>query len=71
MIQYQISLCHHCDASLLAEVRLLSVEVDQVLVLRLIQQVEILHSSLDIAVFPEPILSSANVVQRILDSVVA
>ena len=35
------------------------------------EQLEILQTTLDIAVFPEPILSSADVVQRILDFDVA
>ena len=52
------------------EVLLPCVEVDQFLVQRLVEQLEI-PASLDIAVFPEPILSSADVVQRILDFVVA
>ena len=47
------------------------VEVDQHLVQRLIEQLEILLASLEVAVFPEPNLSNADVVQRILDSVVA
>ena len=64
-------LCHYCDVVLLGEVLLLFVEVYQFLVQRLIEQFEILQTSLDIVVFPEPILSSADVVQRILDSVVA
>ena len=46
----------------------LFVEVDQFLVPRLIEQLEILQASLDIAVFPETSLSSADAVQRILDS---
>ena len=63
-------LCHHCDVVHIVEVLLPSVEVDQLLVQRSIEQLEI-QASLDIAVFPEPILSSADVVQRILDFVVA
>ena len=60
-----------CDLVLLVEVLLLSVEVDQFLVQLLIELLEILQASLDVAVFPEPILSSADVVQRMLDFVVA
>ena len=66
----QLLLCHHCGVVLIVEFMLLDVEVDQFLVQRLIEQLEILQT-LDIAVFPAPILSSADVVQRILDSVVA
>ena len=65
---YQMLLCHFGDVVLLVEVLLLFVEVDQFLVQRLIEQLEILQTSLDIAVFPKPILSSADAVQRILDS---
>ena len=53
------------------EVLLLIVEVNQFLVQRLIGQLEILRASLDFAVFPEPILSNANVVPRILHTVLA
>ena len=55
---------------LLVEVPLFLVEVDQFLVQRLIEQLEILQTSLDIAVFPEPILSSADVTQHTLEFVV-
>ena len=58
---------HFCDVALLVEVMLLFVEVDQFLVQRLIEQLEILRTSLDIAVFPERNLSSSDVVQHILD----
>ena len=64
-------LCHYCDVVLLVEILLLSVEIDQFLVQRLIQQLEILQTSLDMAMLPEPILSGADVVQRILDVVFA
>ena len=47
------------DVPLLVEILLLIVEFDQFLVQRLIEQLEILRASPDIAVFPEPILSSA------------
>ena len=47
------------------------VEVDQFLVQRLIEQLQILQTSLGIAVFPKPILSSADVVQHLLGFVVA
>ena len=47
------------------------VEVDQFLVQQPIEQFEILQTLLDIAVFPEPILSSADVVQHIIDVVLA
>ena len=47
------------DVALLVEILLLIVEFDQSLVQRLIEQLEILRASPDIAVFPEPILSSA------------
>ena len=70
-IEHQVSLCHYCDVVLLVEVRRLFVEVDPFLVQRVIEPLEILPTSLDIGVFPEPIQSSADVVQRILDFVVA
>ena len=50
---------------------LLSVEVGQFLVQRLIEQLEIRKASLDIAVFLEPTLFCADVVQRAIDFVVA
>ena len=53
------------------EVWHLFVKVDPFLVQRVIERLEILPTSLDVAVFPEPIQSSADVVQRILDFVVA
>ena len=49
----------------------LLVEVDQFLVQWLNQQLEILQTFLNIAVFPERILSSADVAQHILDLFVA
>ena len=49
----------------------LFVEVDQFLVHQPIEQLEILETFLSLAGFPEPILSSADVVQHILDVVVA
>ena len=52
-------------------VLLLFLDVDQFLVQRLTDQFWILQTSLDIVVFPEPILSSADDVQRILGLVVA
>ena len=57
--------------SLLVEVLLLSVEVVQFLVPWLNEQLEMLQTFLVISVSPEPILSSAAVVQRIFDLVVA
>ena len=71
VIDHQFSLCHCCGVVLLVEVLLLFVEVDQFLVQRLIEQLEILRTFVDIAVFPEQVLSSADVVQRIVDFVVA
>ena len=71
MTEPHILLCHYFDIVLLVEVLLLSVVVDKFLAHRLIQQLEILQTSLDNAVFPEPILPSADVVQRIPDFVVA
>ena len=68
--EHQVCLCHYLDVALLVEVLLLFVEVDHVLV-QLIQRLEILQTSLDIAVFPEPVLSNADVVHHILDSLVA
>ena len=44
---------------------LLFVEVDQFRVQRLIERFQILQTALDIAGFPEPIRSSADVVQRV------
>ena len=71
IIEPRILLCHGCGVVLLVEVLFLFAEVDHFLVHRLIEQIEILQTSLDIAVFPEPILSSADVVQHLLGSVVA
>ena len=62
---------HFCDVVLLVQVLLLFVEVDQILVQRMIEQLEFLQTSADIAVFPEPILPGSDVVQHILDFVVA
>ena len=59
----QILLFHYSEAVLLARVLPLFDEVDQFLVQPLIEQLEI--------AFPEPILSSADVVQRIIDFVYA
>ena len=53
LIEHQIVLCHCSDVVLLVEVLLLIVEVEQFLVQRLIEQLEILQTSLDGAVFPE------------------
>ena len=67
-----ISLGHCCDVVLLVEDLLLFVEVVQFpVVQRLIEQLEILQASLVIAVFPEPMLSGADVAQHIIDFVVA
>ena len=52
--------CHYCGFVLFFEVLLLFVEVDEFLVQRLIERLEILRTSHDIAVIPEPILSSAD-----------
>ena len=49
-IEHQILLCQYCDVVHLVEVELLFVEVDQFLVQWLIEQLEILQTSLDIAV---------------------
>ena len=59
----QILLFHYSEAVLLARVLPLFDEVEQFLVQPLIEQLEI--------AFPEPILSSADVVQRIIDFVYA
>ena len=67
--EHQVCLCHYLDVALLVEV-LLFVKIDHVLV-QMIGRLEILQKSPDTAVFPEPVLSNANVVQRILDSFVA
>ena len=64
-------LCQNCDVVLHEANFLLFVEVDQCLVQRLIEQFDILETFLDVVVFPEPILSNADVVQRIHDFVVA
>ena len=63
-------LYHYCDALLLASGLPLFVEVDQLPVQQPTVQFEILQTFLDIVVFPHPILSSAEVVQHILDFVV-
>ena len=64
-------LCHCCVVVLLVEIHHLFVQVDQLLVLQPIGQIEILRTSLEIDVFPEPILSCAAVVQHTLDCVAA
>ena len=56
---------------LLVEINHLFVQVDQLLVLQPIGQFEILRTSLEIAVFSEPILTCAHVVQHTLDCVAA
>ena len=58
-----ILLFHYSEAVLLARVLPLFDEVEQFLVQPLIEQLEI--------AFPEPILSSADVVQRIIDFIYA
>ena len=67
---HQFLLSDDFDVMLLVEVLLLFVEVVQFLVQRLIG-LEIVQTPLDLALFPEPILSSAHVVQHLLDIVVA
>ena len=64
-------LFHYFDVVLLVRVLPLFVEVDQFLVQQPIGQFEILQTFLDIAVFRERILSSADVVQHIIDFVAA
>ena len=64
-------LFHYFDVVPLVRVLPLLVEVDQFLVQQPIEQVDILQTFFDVAVFPEPILSSADVVQPILDFVLA
>ena len=66
-----ICACHCCDVVLLVVVLLLFVEVEQFLVQRLSEQLKILQTSHDMFVFPEPVLSSTDVVQHILDLVAA
>ena len=70
IIEPQIVLCYCCVLVFL-EVLLLFLKIDQLLVQWLIEQLEILQTSLNVAAFPEPILSTADVVLRILDFVVA
>ena len=70
IIERQFLFCQYFDIVLLLEVLLLLLEVYQFLVQRLIEQLKILETSLDIAVFLEAILSSDDVAQRILDFVV-
>ena len=70
-IEPRILLFHYCDVVLLVKVPLLFVEVDQFLVQQPIEQVETLQTFLDIAAFPEPIQSSADAFQQIIDFVVA
>ena len=67
----RILLCHFCGVVLLVEALLLFVEVDQFLVQRLTEQLEILQRISILLSFCKPILSSADEVQRILDFVVA
>ena len=59
------------DVVLLAGVLPLFAEVDHFLVQQLVEQFDMLQTSPEIALFPEPILSNAYVVQRILDVAVA
>ena len=68
MMVHQMLLSHYCDVVLPVKVLLVSVEVDQFPVERLIEVLEVLQTFLE---FPEPILSSARVFQHILDFVVA
>ena len=65
----QSLLCHYFDVAFLVKILLLCVQVVQFLVQWLNEQLEILRKSLGIAVFPEPTLSRADVVQHILDFV--
>ena len=62
---------HYFDVVLLVRVLPLFVELGEILVQQPIGQFEILPSFLDIAVSPEAILSSADVIKHILDLVVA
>ena len=71
ILEHQILLCHDFDVELLIESLLLFVEAVQFQVQRLIEQLEILQTSLDIAVFPDQACQSADAVQRLLDFVVA
>ena len=71
IIEREILLFHDLGTFLLVRVFHLLVKVEKFLVQQPIQQFEILQTSLDIAVFLEPIFSSADVVQHILDFVVA
>ena len=65
-IEPRIFFFRHFNVVLLERVRLLFVEVDQP-----IEQFEILQTFLDVAVLPEPVLSSVDVVQHVPDFVVA
>ena len=71
IIEHQMLLCHQCEVVLVEEVLLLFVEVDPCLVRQPVGHPEILQTSLEIAVLPQPILSSADEDQRILDFVVS
>ena len=53
--------CHYCDVVRLVRVLPLFGKVDQILAQQPIEQFEILQAALDIAVFPQPILFSADV----------
>ena len=64
-------LFQYFDVVPLVRVLPLFVEVDQFLVQQPIEQFDILQTFFDVAVFPEPILSSADVVPHILDFVLA
>ena len=68
-MEHHILLCHFCDVALLVEVRLLFVKVAHLLVQQPIEQFD--HQFLVVALFHEPILSSAGVVQSIIDRDVA
>ena len=65
MLSFAVFLAQFANDSLV-KILLLFVEVNQFLVQRLVEQLEILQASLDKGVFLEPILSNAAVVWHIL-----
>ena len=61
IVEFLFLLCHYWDVVRLVRVLPLFGKVDQILAQQPIEQFEILQAALDIAVFPQPILFSADV----------
>ena len=71
IIEHLFALCHCCEVVLLVEAPLLFFRNRSISGPAGDSAARILETSIDIAVFPEPILSSADVDQRSLHVVVA